>query len=145
MEERMKRWWQRKRWRSEFYSWLRPTVHLLQFIDPKSGKTACALIYRASWWRVNTAKQRLGATRPLVGGPCVGQRLLNPLLTLHSFKMFGPLGPSLAPAIKANRGLYKWLKPIANWYAGVSGYRRVGLKYDDLRTCNSCDERWTPS
>jgi ubiquinol-cytochrome c reductase subunit 7 len=46
--------------------------------------------------------------------------------------IFGPLGPSLAPAIKANRGLYKWLKPFANWYAGLAGYRRMGLKYDDL-------------
>ncbi|KAI0693716.1 ubiquinol-cytochrome-c reductase complex subunit 6 [Cytidiella melzeri] len=45
---------------------------------------------------------------------------------------FGPLGPSLAPAIRANRGLYKWLKPFASWYAGLSGYRRMGLKYDDL-------------
>ena len=51
--------------------------------------------------------------------------------------VFGPLGPSLAPAIKANRGLYKWVKPFANWYAGLMGYRRVGLKYDDLRTYHS--------
>ena len=44
----------------------------------------------------------------------------------------GPLGPSLAPAIVKNRGLYRWLKPIANWYADLSGYRKVGYKYDDL-------------
>ncbi|CDO74733.1 hypothetical protein BN946_scf184686.g4 [Trametes cinnabarina] len=44
----------------------------------------------------------------------------------------GPLGPSLAPAIRRNRSLYQWIKPIANWYANVSGYRKVGLKYDDL-------------
>ena len=48
---------------------------------------------------------------------------------------FGPLGPSLAPAIRRNRGIYAWLKPMADWYANVSGYRKVGLKYDDLRTC----------
>ena len=46
----------------------------------------------------------------------------------------GPLGPSLAPIIRGNRSLYQFLKPIANWYAHVSGYRQVGLKYDDLRT-----------
>lgn len=45
---------------------------------------------------------------------------------------FGPLGPSLAPVIKANRGLYKWFKPFAGWYANLMGYRRLGLKYDDL-------------
>ncbi|EPT05878.1 cytochrome bd ubiquinol oxidase [Fomitopsis schrenkii] len=44
----------------------------------------------------------------------------------------GPLGPSLAPAILKNRGLYRWVKPIANWYADLSGYRKVGYKYDDL-------------
>ncbi|KAL7283199.1 ubiquinol-cytochrome-c reductase complex subunit 6 [Trametes coccinea BRFM310] len=44
----------------------------------------------------------------------------------------GPLGPSLAPAIRRNRSLLQWIKPIANWYADVSGYRKVGLKYDDL-------------
>ncbi|KAI9064188.1 ubiquinol-cytochrome-c reductase complex subunit 6 [Trametes sanguinea] len=44
----------------------------------------------------------------------------------------GPLGPSLAPAIRRNRSLLQWIKPIANWYANVSGYRKVGLKYDDL-------------
>ncbi|KAI0362694.1 ubiquinol-cytochrome-c reductase complex subunit 6 [Trametes cingulata] len=44
----------------------------------------------------------------------------------------GPLGPSLAPAIRRNRTLYQWLKPVADWYANVSGYRKVGLKYDDL-------------
>ena len=48
--------------------------------------------------------------------------------------IFGPLGPSLAPAIRKNRGLYAWVKPIADWYANASGYRKVGLKYDDLRT-----------
>ena len=49
--------------------------------------------------------------------------------------VLGPLGPSLAPAIRRSRGLYAMLKPVADWYANVSGYRKVGLKYDDLRTC----------
>ncbi|GJE97083.1 ubiquinol-cytochrome-c reductase complex subunit [Phanerochaete sordida] len=46
--------------------------------------------------------------------------------------IFGPLGPSLASSIKANRGIYKWVKPFADWYAGVAGYRKIGLRYDDL-------------
>ncbi|KAI9463384.1 cytochrome b-c1 complex subunit 7 [Russula earlei] len=46
--------------------------------------------------------------------------------------LFGPLGPSLAPYVRSSRTLSKWLKPIANWYANVSGYRKVGLVYDDL-------------
>ena len=49
---------------------------------------------------------------------------------------FGPLGPSLAPAIRRNRTLYKWVKPFADWYAGIAGYRQMGLKYDDLRACH---------
>ena len=47
--------------------------------------------------------------------------------------IFGPLGLSLAPAIRRNSGIYAWVKPVADWYANVSGYRKVGLKYDDLR------------
>ena len=47
--------------------------------------------------------------------------------------LFGPLGPSFAPYVRSSRTLSKWLKPIANWYANLSGYRRVGLLYDDLR------------
>ncbi|KAJ8515536.1 hypothetical protein ONZ45_g7051 [Pleurotus djamor] len=46
--------------------------------------------------------------------------------------MFGPLGLSLAPQIKASRTLSKYLKPVAAWYANLAGYRRMGFKYDDL-------------
>ncbi|PFH52358.1 hypothetical protein AMATHDRAFT_140070 [Amanita thiersii Skay4041] len=46
--------------------------------------------------------------------------------------LFGPLGPSLAPYIKPSRSLYKWIKPIADWYANAAGYRKYGFKYDDL-------------
>jgi len=28
--------------------------------------------------------------------------------------------------------VYKALKPIANFYANLAGYRKMGLKYDDL-------------
>jgi ubiquinol-cytochrome c reductase subunit 7 len=47
--------------------------------------------------------------------------------------MFGPLGPTLAPQIRRSRTLYAWLRPIAKWYIDVSGYRKMGLTYDDLR------------
>ncbi|KAI0319817.1 cytochrome bd ubiquinol oxidase subunit [Amylostereum chailletii] len=47
--------------------------------------------------------------------------------------MFGPLGFSLAPQIRASRGLANALKPLATWYANLAGYRKMGLVYDDLR------------
>ncbi|KAH7930885.1 14 kDa subunit of cytochrome bd ubiquinol oxidase [Leucogyrophana mollusca] len=43
------------------------------------------------------------------------------------------LGPSLAPYIRSSRTLRKWVKPVATWYADLMGYRRMGLKYDDLQ------------
>ncbi|KAI0262900.1 cytochrome b-c1 complex subunit 7 [Gloeopeniophorella convolvens] len=46
--------------------------------------------------------------------------------------MFGPLGLSLAPYIRSSRTLSKALQPVAAWYANLSGYRKVGLIYDDL-------------
>ena len=47
--------------------------------------------------------------------------------------MFGPLGLSLAPYIRSSRTLKRWVKPVANWYVNLSGYRKMGLRYDDLR------------
>ncbi|KAL6309106.1 cytochrome bd ubiquinol oxidase subunit [Sparassis latifolia] len=46
--------------------------------------------------------------------------------------MYSPLGLSLAPFIRRHRSLYRWIKPFATWYADLSGYRKVGYKYDDL-------------
>ena len=46
--------------------------------------------------------------------------------------MFGPLSISLADSIKSSRTLYKWVKPVANWYADAARYRQYGFKYDDL-------------
>ncbi|KAF8709389.1 Cytochrome b-c1 complex subunit, partial [Rhizoctonia solani] len=46
--------------------------------------------------------------------------------------MFGPLGFTLAPQVKASRGLYKFLAPIAQFYARNTGHRQMGLRYDDL-------------
>jgi hypothetical protein len=45
----------------------------------------------------------------------------------------GPLGLSLAPYIFKNPGLHKALKPFANAFVNAAGYRKVGLRYDDLR------------
>jgi ubiquinol-cytochrome c reductase subunit 7 len=45
------------------------------------------------------------------------------------------LGPSLAPYIRSSRTLKKYVTPVAHWYADLMGYRKMGLKYDDLRTC----------
>ncbi|PLW12105.1 hypothetical protein PCANC_00908 [Puccinia coronata f. sp. avenae] len=42
------------------------------------------------------------------------------------------LGTSLVQQVKANKSLYRFLKPVATWYANLAGYRRYGLKYDDL-------------
>ncbi|KLO18555.1 cytochrome bd ubiquinol oxidase [Schizopora paradoxa] len=46
--------------------------------------------------------------------------------------MFGPLSFSLAPQVAKSRSVYNLLKPISDWYAQASGYRQMGLKYDDL-------------
>ncbi|ETW85540.1 hypothetical protein HETIRDRAFT_141404 [Heterobasidion irregulare TC 32-1] len=45
---------------------------------------------------------------------------------------FGPLGISFAPYVRSSRTLSRWLKPVASWYANLSGYRQMGFKYDDL-------------
>ena len=47
--------------------------------------------------------------------------------------VFGPMGLSLAQQVTKSRTLYRWFKPVANWYAHIAGYRQMGLKYDDLR------------
>ncbi|CCA71584.1 probable ubiquinol--cytochrome-c reductase [Serendipita indica DSM 11827] len=44
----------------------------------------------------------------------------------------GPLGISLAPYIVKNPGLHRFIKPWANMFINASGYRKVGLRYDDL-------------
>ncbi|KAI5124528.1 hypothetical protein M0805_003052 [Coniferiporia weirii] len=46
--------------------------------------------------------------------------------------IFGPLGFSLAPQITKSPTLYRWFKPLSDWYAQTAGYRQMGLKYDDL-------------
>lgn len=44
----------------------------------------------------------------------------------------GPVGPSLAPYIIQSKFWTRVFTPFARWYAEASGYRRMGLKYDDL-------------
>ncbi|KAK5074384.1 Cytochrome b-c1 complex subunit 7 [Lithohypha guttulata] len=41
-------------------------------------------------------------------------------------------GPSLAPYIMRRPWLRSWMMPFAKWYANASGYRRLGLRADDL-------------
>ncbi|KIW18368.1 hypothetical protein PV08_02656 [Exophiala spinifera] len=41
-------------------------------------------------------------------------------------------GPSLAPYILKRPWLKRWMMPLANWYADAAGYRRLGLRADDL-------------
>ncbi|KAK6375971.1 Cytochrome b-c1 complex subunit 7, mitochondrial [Exophiala oligosperma] len=40
--------------------------------------------------------------------------------------------PSLAPYILKRPWLKRWMMPLANWYADAAGYRRLGLRADDL-------------
>ncbi|RMZ89413.1 hypothetical protein DV736_g3352, partial [Chaetothyriales sp. CBS 134916] len=40
--------------------------------------------------------------------------------------------PSLAPYILKRPWLKRWVVPLANWYADAAGYRKLGLKADDL-------------
>lgn len=42
------------------------------------------------------------------------------------------LGPSLFQSLKSSRGVMKWLRPVAERYANLAGYRKMGLKYDDI-------------
>ncbi|KAL6857635.1 Cytochrome b-c1 complex subunit 7 [Amphichorda felina] len=39
---------------------------------------------------------------------------------------------SLAPFVNKRPWLKKMLMPVATWYANASGYRQLGLRYDDL-------------
>ena len=59
-------------------------------------------------------------------------RMVPPLVRLCRHTM-NALGPSLAPYVRSSRSLKKLVTPVAHWYADLMGYRRMGLKYDDLR------------
>ncbi|PFH60801.1 hypothetical protein XA68_10315 [Ophiocordyceps unilateralis] len=39
---------------------------------------------------------------------------------------------SIAPFILRRPWLHKMMMPLANWYADAAGYRKLGLRYDDL-------------
>ncbi|GAB7342068.1 hypothetical protein MBLNU457_g0350t1 [Dothideomycetes sp. NU457] len=40
--------------------------------------------------------------------------------------------PSISKFIIKRPWLRKWMQPIANWYADAAGYRKLGLRADDL-------------
>ncbi|EAA60305.1 hypothetical protein AN4388.2 [Aspergillus nidulans FGSC A4] len=40
--------------------------------------------------------------------------------------------PSLTSYIVKRPWLKRWMMPIANWYTDAAGYRKLGLKADDL-------------
>ncbi|KAJ5787263.1 hypothetical protein N7457_002253 [Penicillium paradoxum] len=40
--------------------------------------------------------------------------------------------PSLASYIVKRPWLKRWMTPLSNWYTDAAGYRRLGLKFDDL-------------
>ncbi|KAN0108213.1 14 kDa subunit of cytochrome bd ubiquinol oxidase [Hyaloscypha variabilis] len=40
--------------------------------------------------------------------------------------------PSLAGYIVKRPWLKRWMTPLANWYANAAGYRKLGLRADDL-------------
>ncbi|OCK81805.1 ubiquinol-cytochrome c reductase subunit 7 [Lepidopterella palustris CBS 459.81] len=40
--------------------------------------------------------------------------------------------PSLAPFILKRPWLTRWMKPLASWYSDAAGYRKLGLRADDL-------------
>ncbi|BCR85119.1 ubiquinol--cytochrome-c reductase subunit 7 [Aspergillus chevalieri] len=40
--------------------------------------------------------------------------------------------PSLTSYIVKRPWLKRWMMPIAEWYADAAGYRRLGLRFDDI-------------
>lgn len=76
----------------------------------------------------------------LLPGPCSSStqshpaHFESPVNLYRTPTMFGPLGLSLAPIVRKSPTLLSWTKPFANWYMDKMGYRKVGFKYDDLRT-----------
>ncbi|TKA22188.1 hypothetical protein B0A50_08354 [Salinomyces thailandicus] len=40
--------------------------------------------------------------------------------------------PSLAPYIQKRPWLMRWMRPLSEWYFDNAGYRKLGLRADDL-------------
>lgn len=59
------------------------------------------------------------------------QPFFSPQLTTQPI-MLGLSGLSVANYIKTSPLLMRFLRPVSNAYANSAGYRRLGLKYDDL-------------
>ena len=62
-----------------------------------------------------------------------GEVLARNLDSFLSDMVGGPLGITLAPYIYRRPALLKALTPFAQAYINWSGYRKIGLRYDDLR------------
>ena len=85
----------------------------------------------------NKQPERSGKHRPTNPIPPISRTpsiSIHPLHHPQTMTIFGPLGPSLAGYVRSSKSLSRWLKPVSIWYANLAGYRRIGLKYDDLRT-----------
>ena len=74
-----------------------------------------------------------GSGIPRGGVVCVGHCASTcSHLPTHPKMIFGPTSLSLAPRIAQSKSLLAYFKPIAAWYIDLMGYRKYGLKYDDL-------------
>ncbi|KAL8695319.1 MAG: hypothetical protein Q9218_000218 [Villophora microphyllina] len=40
--------------------------------------------------------------------------------------------PSMTKIIMERPWLKRWMKPLSEWYANAAGYRKIGLRVDDL-------------
>lgn len=72
---------------------------------------------------------------PMLGGPLGLSYVLfsNQEFSAMGYMEIGANSYSLAPLLKSSAGgVYKALKPLANAYAHITGYRQHGLRYDDL-------------
>jgi ubiquinol-cytochrome C reductase complex subunit VI len=47
--------------------------------------------------------------------------------------------PSLAGYIVKRPWLKRWVMPLANWYANAAGYRKLGLRYEQLQRPGNSD------
>ncbi|KAJ5559951.1 Cytochrome b-c1 complex subunit 7 [Penicillium frequentans] len=48
------------------------------------------------------------------------------------YPVFTMSAPSITNYIVKRPWLKRWMTPLANWYTDAAGYRKLGLKFDDL-------------
>lgn len=57
-------------------------------------------------------------------------RLISPILSSSYLPPVAIMSqPSVAKFVMKRSWLNSWMKPLANWYANVAGYRQLGLRY----------------